>query len=88
MSEIGKYRALERKHVKEIQEWLDKDPANLQGLYNHIGTKRTPADYIAEYGDRFAIAAYLACDIHYPRGSAMLEEYSPFADLEGEVFGN
>lgn len=88
MSDIHQYRRLEQKHVKEIQAWLDKDPKNLKGLHNHIGTKRSPADYVAEYGYRFAIAAYLAQDIGCPEAKRMLKEYKPFSDLEGEVFGN
>lgn len=84
---IFEYRALERKHVKKIQEWVNADPNNLQNLHNHIGTKRSPAQYVAEYSDRFAIAGYLAQDIHMPGADKMLREYNKYSKLEGEVFG-
>lgn len=87
---LGDYRKLEREHVKKIQAWLDEDPKNLTGLHNHIGTKRSPQDYVSEYSDRFAIAAHLANDIGMPRKivNAMYKEYNQYSDLEGEVFGN
>lgn len=87
---LGGYRKLEKEHVKKIQAWLDADPKNLEGLHNHIGEDRTPADYVAEYSDRFAIAAHLASDIGMPNKivNAMYKEYHQYSDLEGEVFGN
>lgn len=88
MSSIHKYRALEQKHVKEIQDWINSDPKNLANLHGHIGTNRTPADYVGEYGDRFAIAGYLAGDIGCPYATRMMKEYKPFGDLEGVAFGN
>lgn len=82
MSDLRSYRALEQRHTEALADWVENTPGAKKALEDHIGEGRQVADYIDEYGHRFAIAAYLAQDLGHPEADAWLEDYYVFADLQ------
>ncbi len=85
---IFKYRAAEKKHIKQVQKWLDA--SEYKGDLSSFNGSANVKEYVEEYSDRFGIAAHLASDLGMPKKEVneMWKEYRKYSKLEGVVFGN